>query len=49
MLDYITSMPQETDSALRKFKLPFLSGEVLAIESVLIYEAFFGIDDDSGE
>jgi hypothetical protein len=42
-------MPQETDSPLRKFKLPFMSGEVLAIESVLIYEAFFGIEDDSGE
>jgi len=49
MLDYVVSMPNEEDSSLRKFKLPYVSGEVLAIESSLIYEAFFGIEDDSGE
>jgi len=49
MLEYIVSMPSEEDSPLRKFKLPYVSGEVLAIESSLVYEAFFGIDDDSAE
>jgi hypothetical protein len=48
MLTYITVMPQPTDTDLRKFKLPFVSGEILAIESSLIYEAFFGIEDESG-
>lgn len=49
MLEYVTVMPLDSDSPLRKFKLPYVSGEVLAIESNLIYEAFFGIEDDSGE
>ena len=48
MLEYVVSMPLEEDPPLRKFKLPYVSGEVLAIESLLIYEAFFGIEDDSG-
>lgn len=37
-------MPRETDSYDRGHKLPYISSELLAIDSELIYEEFFRSD-----
>ena len=49
MVDYITVEPKEEDTEDRKHRYPFISGEIMSIENSMIYEMFFGVEDDSGE
>lgn len=49
MVEYVTVEPKEADTADRKHRYPFVSGEILSIQNSMIYEMFFGIEDDSGE
>ena len=49
MVEYITVEPTEEDTADRKHRYPFVAGEILGIENSMVYEVFFGVEDDSGE
>lgn len=39
LIEYITVMPSENDTPNRKYRYPYVSSEMLGIDSPLIYDA----------
>ena len=46
LIDYVTQMPKETDTTLRKFRFPFVAAEILKADCRHIHNLMFSLNPE---